>query len=74
MSPLTQKDLDMMPCGGCGRPVGTDTHAAHSKEERGWIHGRCHPSAGTRASYAKGVLRIECRKCGAFITNVAVAP
>jgi hypothetical protein len=65
---FTRRMLDAQACSkpGC-------SHAFH---ERLWLHGRCHPSAGMRASYdaATGVLAIECRKCKKLIVEVEVAP
>lgn len=60
--PLTQKDLIGQGC---------DLHGGPSGEL--FLHGRCHPSAGTRVSYRDGVLNIRCRVCKALIADVAVA-
>ena len=64
--PLTRARLDAQ---GCGMPdCGHDHTVLH-------LHGRCHPSAGTRAKYDKrtGVLTIACRHCRKLVGEVRVA-
>lgn len=63
---LTRVDLD---AAGCSSP--SCSHADHPAL---FVHGRCHPSAGTRIEYRRdGILRVRCRKCEAPIANILVA-
>jgi len=61
---LTRKQLDQAECDDCDDP-----------DYELYLHGRCHPSAGTRASYDKrtGVLTISCRQCRRFIADLKIA-
>ena len=66
MAALSRKQLDAT---GCGEP-----NCGHDHSEL-YLHSICHPSAGTRVSYAKptGMLTIECRRCGKLVAHVKVA-
>jgi hypothetical protein len=65
VSALTQADLASAKCA-------VDEHGT----EELYLHGACHPSAGTRAHYDKktGVLTVDCRQCRKFIVAIQVAP
>jgi hypothetical protein len=65
--PLTRRDLDPQ---GCGIPNCGHDHSIL------FLHSRCHPNAGVRASYVKesGVLSMRCRSCKSLIADIAVAP
>lgn len=66
MEALSRKQLDVA---GCGVPNCGHDHTVL------YLHGICHPSAGTRASYDKrtGLLTIECRRCKKLVARVKVA-
>jgi hypothetical protein len=40
-----------------------------------FLHGRCHPSAGTRAAFDRktGLLHLRCRACQAHIVTLVIA-
>jgi hypothetical protein len=63
---LSRKQLDAM---GCGTPNCGHDHTVL------FIHGACHPSAGSRASYNKqtGLLTMICRQCKKPVAEVKVA-
>lgn len=65
---LTRADLDGM---GCQHP----SHDGTEPCAEVYLHARCHPSAGTRASYSKatGVLTVRCRHCRAHVASLAIA-
>lgn len=67
MTALTQRDLNRM---GCGTPDCGHDHTIL------YLNARCHPKAGTFASYDKstGSLLIECAKCEKPIVEIAVNP
>ena len=68
MTALTRADLDGAHC--------NDPGCAGCDQERVlYMHARCHPNAGTRASYDKrtGVLALTCRACAKPIVEFAVA-
>lgn len=64
--PLTCDDLKAMTCAGCG------AEHEHGKNPV-FLHARCHPSAGTFASYLDGVLTVACARCNKLVARVAVA-
>lgn len=63
---LSRKQLDVT---GCGEPNCGHDHTVL------YLHGACHPNAGTRASYDKltGLLTIACRRCEKLVAEVKVA-
>jgi len=65
MNPLTQADLRGVQC----QTPGCD-HQGHGPL---FLHGRCHPEAGTWASYEDGVITIVCATCEKLVVKVAVA-
>lgn len=69
MKALTQGELNAT---GCNVPTCT-THSEHVGDL--WLHGRCHPSSGSRVRYEKasGEIEVTCRKCNALIARVLVA-
>lgn len=66
--PLTASQINAMTCEspGCDHGVRTGHELI--------LEARCHPEGGTQASYRHGVLHIECKTCGQFVCEVAVAP
>lgn len=38
-----------------------------------YLHGRCHPHAGSEVRYEDGTLTIRCRQCKRHVADVAVA-
>ena len=63
---LTREQLDQS---GCGTPGCGHDHTVL------YLHGRCHPSAGSRVSYDKrtGNISVVCRRCSEPIAVIAVA-
>lgn len=70
---LTREKLDGMACSECGKDLGDPVHK-EGHDRRLWLHGRCHPSAGSRVSYLDGVVTVACRQCKKLIAELAVAP
>jgi hypothetical protein len=66
MTALTRKQLDVA---GCGQPNCEHDHTVL------FLHGACHPNAGTRVSYDKrtGELTVECRRCKKLVAQVKVS-
>jgi|SRR5581483_3925251 len=64
--PLTRAKLHRE---GCGTPNCGHDHSVL------YFHARCHPHYGVDVSYSKitANLTIKCKKCGAFVAEVAVA-
>jgi hypothetical protein len=59
---LTRTDLDLAVCSSpdCG----------HEPSGHGiFLHGRCHPKAGSRVSYANGVVTVACRTCKRLVVE-----
>jgi hypothetical protein len=66
MTGLSRKQLD---AAGCGVPNCGHDHTVI------FLHGACHPNAGTWASYNKltGRLTIACKRCKKLVAEVKVA-
>lgn len=63
---LTREQLDQS---GCDSPNCGHDHTVL------YLHGACHPSAGSRVSYDKrtGNVRVVCRRCDEPIAEISVA-
>lgn len=64
--PLTQKELNQTHCATPGCTC-DDTQLI--------LTSVCHPHTGTKAVYdkSKGVLNIECNRCGQFVVDLLIA-
>lgn len=66
-APLTRKILDKLTC--------QTPHCTHDRHDGLVLHGRCHPTSTTTASYgARGVVEINCRTCDQAIAEIALSP
>lgn len=65
---LNQEHLNGAVCAAPG--------CTHEKDAPLFLHGKCHPSEGTRVSYhpSKGCLEVRCRRCEKLIAEIEVAP
>ena len=63
MKPLTQTQLNKMPC-ACGEP-----------DDIMYFHQRCHTGAGLEAHYnkKKGIITMSCKTCKSLVCEVEVA-
>lgn len=70
MNAETKLTLDIVAAGGCSTPG--CTHEDHGTM---FLHGRCHPNAGTEVSYTRGtgILKVACLKCQKPIALIKVA-
>ncbi len=62
---LTRQQLDE---GRCFNP-----DCACGAEGSLFLHGKCHPGAGSEVEYNDGVLYFKCNECGLPIINILVA-
>lgn len=70
-TPLTRIELDIATALGCQHPDCKDPFCDNLL----YLKGRCHPAAGTWATYKNGtgVIRITCKVCEREVTAFQVA-